>query len=99
MVSATLKESGLRGMLVRPLTRPNQTYPPGRVCAAEGMPDAAFHLQPLGPLLAARAQACLCAACSKDQEMKAKPVQKPSPEKKRSRSLRCNHWAGEGEAQ
>lgn len=36
VVSATLKESGLRGMLVRPLTRPNQTYPPGRVCAAEG---------------------------------------------------------------
>lgn len=64
-----------------------------------GMPDAAFHLQPLGPLLAARAQACLRAACSKDQEMKAKPVQKPSPEKKRSRSLRCNHRAGEGEAQ
>lgn len=78
---------------------PEPDLPSGPGVRGRGMPDAAFHLQPLGPLLAARAEACLCAACSKDQEMKAKPVQKPSPEKKRSRSLRCNHWAGEGEAQ
>ncbi len=36
MAPATTHESVLRGVLARPLRRLSPTYPPGRVCVAEG---------------------------------------------------------------
>jgi hypothetical protein len=81
MAPATTHESVLRGILARPLRRLSPTYPPGRVCVAEGCQTWLSIYNKWGlcwlhePVHRVRAAA--------DQQMKAKPSPQPSPEKKR----------------
>jgi hypothetical protein len=76
MAPATTHESVLRGVLARPL-RLSPTYPPGRVCAAQGCQTwlSIYNKWGLCWLHGVRA--------ASDQQMKAKPATKPSPKKKR----------------
>jgi len=81
MAPVSTLESVLRGVLARPLRRPSPTYPPGRVCVAEGCRtwlsiynkwELCWLHEPVHGVRAAS-----------DQEVKAKPVPRPSPQKKK----------------
>ena len=81
MVPATTHESVLRGVLARPLRGLSPTYPPDRVCVAEGCQTWLSIYNKCGlcwlhePVHGVRA--------ASDQGMKVEPAPRPSPQNKK----------------